>query len=232
MVHKGKKYQNNFNLIQNNSEYSLNDACNLIKDFVSYKFDESVDISVIVKKDSKHPIVKGSVVLPHGNGKKARILLLVRDGDQNLSLKDKLNIDYVGGDGTINDIEQKLFPLNYDYVITTPDMLVNLKRIARVLGPKGLMPSINNGTVTSNIENTIDILQKGKIYFKSNKNGVINTSIGRVSFKPENIHDNFITVFGSILKIKPSTTKGYYIKSAFLTTTMGPSIKINFAKLK
>jgi len=231
-VHKGKKYQNNFKLIQNNSEYDLNDACSLIKDFVSYKFDESIDVSIIIKKDTKNPIVKGSVVLPHGNGKKSRILLLTRDGDQNTSLKDKLNIDCVGGNSTIEAIEKKSFPLNYDYIVTTPDMLVNLKKIARVLGPKGLMPSVNNGTVTTSIENTIDILQKGKIYFKSNKNGVINTSIGRMSFEPKNIHDNFIAIFGSILKIKPSTTKGYYIKSAFLSTTMGPSIKINFANLK
>jgi len=166
-------------------------------------------------------------MLPHGNGKKVRILLFIKDGDSDLSLKSKYDVDIVGGHSLIKKIESKTFDLNYNYIVTTPDTLSYLKPIAAILGPKNLMPSSKNETITTNIKQTVEDLRRGRMYIAPNKNGSLNLSIGRKSFKNEWIHDNFKTVHKLLKNLEHASKRKQCIHTIFLSSTMSSGIKIH-----
>lgn len=229
-MNKHKRYMNNIKLYKQFLLYSLKDAYNLIHSMKPAKFDESVDLSIRVKLDTKTQPIRKDLMLPNGNGKKVRILLILENGDDNTQLREKYKVDDIGGSNFIKNILNKKSNLNYNYIITTPKMFPQLKSIAKILGPKKLMPTIKDGTVTENIEETINNIHKGRINVRSNKNGVINVSIGRFSFTYKQIYDNFISLYNNIIKIKDSNQKNIQIKNISISTTMGPGIKINLNK--
>lgn len=223
----GKTYIKNLTLYESQSYYNIDDAYNIISKMVPARFNESIDISIIVKRDIKKPLLKSNLILPHGNGKKIRILLLINDGDNNVELKKLYGIDDIGGDFFIKNILEKKIALKYNYIITTPKMFPQLKPIAKILGPKGLMPTVKNDTVTDNIQEIITNLYKGKTNIKYNKDSTLNLSIGRRSFTYKQIHENLKAIYMAI-----TATKSTYIKNIFLASTMSPSIKINIDKFK
>jgi len=227
---KYKKYMNNTKLYESSLSYSLKDAYNLIHTMEPAKFNESVDISIRLKLNSKTQPIRSDLVLPNGNGKKIRVLLLIENGDNNDELRAKYKIDKIGGSILIKDILDKKINLIYDYIITTPKMFPQLKPIAKILGPKKLMPTIKNGTVTENIEKTLNSIYKGRISIRSNKYGVINLSMGRFSFTYKQIYDNFTSLYNNIIKIKDSNQKSIQIKNISISTTMSPGIKISLNK--
>jgi large subunit ribosomal protein L1 len=185
---------------------------------------------MLLKFDSKTQPIRTNLTLPNGNGKKIRILLLIDNGDNNEELRKKYNVDQIGGSLFIKDILDKKIDLIYNYVITTPQTFPQLKSIAKILGPKKIMPTIKNGTVTDDIETTINNIHKGKINIKSTKEGVINLSIGRCSFTYQQIYDNFKSLYNDIIKIKDSNKKNIQIKNISISTTMSPGIRVNLNK--
>lgn len=226
MINKSKRYRENLSLYDKNKTYNINDALTILKDMPSFNFDESIDMSVFIYGHNSSTSAKKKIMLPHGNGKKIKILLLIKDGDSNLSLMNKYNVDYIGGHSLIKKIESKMFDLNYNYIIATPDMLSYLKPIAAILGPKNLMPNSKNETITTNIKQTVEDLRRGRMYIAPNKNGSLNLSIGRKSFKNEWIHDNFETVHKLLKNLEHASKKKQCIHTIFLSSTMSSGIKI------
>lgn len=226
----GKRFKKNAKIYDNRKSYSLFEAYKIITNMEKVKFDESIDISLLIKQNSKNSSLKSDVILPHGNGKNIKLLLLLNNGDNNRDLIKKYKINSIGGESFIKNILDGVVPLKYSYVITTPDMFPKLKPIAKILGPKGLMPTVKNGTVSNNVEQAIDNIYKGQINIKSSKEGNINLSIGRCSFTYEQIYDNFKALYNKIVKIKPSSGKNIYIKNISISTTMSPGIKIHINK--
>jgi large subunit ribosomal protein L1 len=225
-----KKYIENTKLYEPSLFYSIEDIYNIYNKMKLAKFNESVDISILLKLDSKIQPIKGNITLPNGNGKKIRILLLVDNGDNNEELRKKYKVDKIGGSVFVKDILDKKINLIYDYVITTPKMFPQLKSIAKILGPKKIMPTMKNGTVTDNIEETVDNIQKGQISIKSNKEGIINLSLGRCSFTYQQIYDNFKSLYSHIIKMKDSNKKNIQIKRMSISTTMSPGIRVKLNK--
>lgn len=228
MVKRGKKYKANASLLDREQEYNIDDAIDILKKMSNYNFNESIDLSMSIKK----PTSKIYTTLPHGNGRKIRVLLISRDLENDENTRKKFLVDFVGGEDLIGQIEKGLVSLDYDYVITTPDMINSIKIIARILGPKKLMPSIKDGTIGDNILEMARNLRNGKICLKSSKNGSISVSLGRKSFPSMHIRENLINVFRSVIKSKTGPSSTNYVKSMNISTTMGPSISINFNNLK
>lgn len=225
-----KRYIKNATLYEQSSYYSLQEAYSIYKKMKPSCFDESVDVSMILKLESKAQSIRSNVILPNGNGKKLRILLLTDEVDNNNKLKDIYNVDEVGGNTFIKNLLEKKIKLNYDYVITTPKMFPQLKPIARILGQRKLMPTIKNNTVTNDIIDAVHNIRKSHVNIKSNKNGIINVSIGRCSFNCQQICDNFKSLHTHIVRLKDSNRKNIQIKKIFVSTTMSPSIKIKLNK--
>ena len=223
---KGKRYTESAKLVNKSQAYSVSEAIELVGKTASAKFDESVELHARLGVDGRNADqqVRGVVVLPHGTGKNVRVFVLAK-GD-NADIAEKSGADVVGGEEMIAKIQQGW--LDFDVCITTPDMMPIVGRVAKILGPKGLMPNPKSGTVTTNVAKAIADVKAGKVEYRLDKNNIIHVMIGKVSFGSEKLTDNFNTVMDAIVKAKPAAAKGTYIKSVTLSSTMGPGIKVDY----
>jgi len=225
MAHRGKKYLEALSKVDRNKRYDLEEGVKLLLDTSYAKFDEGVDMAVRLGVDPKKPdqMVRGTVVLPHGTGKKVRVLVFAK-GQKEKEAQDA-GADFVGGEDLIEKISKGW--LEFDKAIATPDMMGLVSKLGKILGPRGLMPNPKMGTVTFDLEKAIKEIKAGKVEFKVEKAGIVHVPIGKVSFGLQKLLDNIKSVLEVILRLKPPTSKGIYLKSIALTTTMGPGIKID-----
>ena len=225
----GKKYNDSAKLIETGKFYDVNEAVELAVKTGTAKFDETVEIHVRLGVDSRHADqqVRGAVVLPNGTGKTVRTLVIAK-GD-NAKAAQEAGSDFVGAEEMIAKIQNENW-LDYDVVIATPDMMGLVGRLGKVLGPRGLMPTPKAGTVTLDVAKAVAEAKAGKIEYRLDKTNIIHCPIGKVSFGAEKLQENFDTLMAAIVKAKPAATKGQYIKSCVVATTMGPGIKLNVAK--
>ena len=225
----GKKYNESAKLIEPGKLYDVNEAVELATKTGTAKFDETVEIHVRLGVDSRHADqqVRGAVVLPNGTGKDVKILVIAK-GDK-ADAATAAGADFVGAEEMIAKIQNENW-MDFDVVITTPDMMGMVGRLGKVLGPRGLMPTPKAGTVTPDVARAVNEAKAGKIEYRLEKTNIIHCPIGKVSFGAEKLQENFDTLMGAIIKAKPAATKGQYVKSCVLATTMGPGIKLNVAK--
>ena len=226
----GKKYTDSVKLIEKNRLYDPSEALGLVCQTSKAKFDETIEVHVRLGVDSRHADqqVRGAVVLPHGTGKVARVLVFAK-GDK-VAEAEAAGADYVGGDELIPRIQNDGW-LDFDVVVATPDMMGVIGRLGKVLGPKGLMPSPKAGTVTPDVAKAVTEAKAGKIEYRLDKTNIIHCPIGKASFGEAKLQENFDTLLSAIIKAKPAAAKGQYIKSCVVASTMGPGIKINQSKL-
>ncbi len=205
--------------------YTLEEACALVKEMTFTKFDASLDIDVRLGVDPRkaNQMVRGVVTLPHGTGKQVRVLVLC-SADAEAAAK-AAGADYVGLDEYIEKIKGGW--TDVDVIITQPAIMGKIGALGRILGPRGLMPNPKSGTVTVDVAKAVEEVKKGKIDFKVDKNGIVHTSIGKVSFTPEQMKENAREFINTLIKLKPATAKGTYLKSIYLSSTMGPGIKVD-----
>ena len=227
---RGKKYQESAKQIDKATLYDPKEGLELICKTASAKFDETVELHVKLGVDSRHADqqVRGAVVLPNGTGKTVRTLVFTK-GDKVQAALDA-GADYVGDQEYIDKITKENW-FDFDVVIASPDMMGMIGRLGKVLGPKGLMPSPKAGTVTPDVARAVKEAKAGKIEYRLDKTNIIHCPIGKVSFGEEKLRENFDTLMGAIIKAKPASAKGQYIKSCVVASTMGPGIKVNQAKL-
>ena len=226
----GKKYQDSVKLIDHLKQYDPDEAVSLVVQTGKAKFDETVEISVRLGVDPRHADqqVRGAVVLPHGTGRTIRVLVIAK-GDK-AKEAEAAGADFVGAEDMIAKIQQENW-FDFDVCVATPDMMGLVGRIGRVLGPKGLMPNPKSGTVTMDVTKAIHEIKAGKVEYRLDKTAIIHCPIGKVSFGPEKLAENFNTLLDAIIKAKPAASKGQYIRSCVLATTMGPGVKVNPNKL-
>ncbi|MDR3237661.1 MAG: 50S ribosomal protein L1 [Spirochaetia bacterium] len=221
MVH-GKKIRNAKAKVDKTVLYAVNDAIQAMRDLKFASFDESIDLSIkLVYKSFQN--IRGSAVLPAGTGKEKKVLVICK-GDKQQEAKDA-GADYVGGDEIIEKIQGGW--IDFQAVVATPDMMKQVGKLGAVLGRKGLMPKPKSGTVTDDVKGIIKELKGGRVEYRADKTGVIHMNIGKLSFDDSSISDNFKAFYNQIVKDKPSDAKGNYIKSVYVSSTMGPGIKIN-----
>ena len=227
---RGKKYQTSAKQIDRAALYESKDAFELICKTASAKFDETVELHVKLGVDSRHADqqVRGAIVLPHGTGKTARVLVFAK-GDKADAAREA-GADYVGDMDMVEKIQKENW-FDFDVVVASPDMMGVVGRLGKLLGPKGLMPSPKAGTVTPDVAKAVQEVKAGKIEYRLDKTNIIHCPIGKVSFGAEKLNDNFNTLMGAIVKAKPSAAKGQYIKSCVTASTMGPGVKVNTARL-
>lgn len=226
----GKKYQDSIKLIEKTKLYDSDEALSLVCQTAKAKFDETVEAHIRLGVDSRHADqqVRGAIVLPHGTGKVVRTLVFAR-GDKAEAAK-AAGADYVGAEEFVTKITAENW-FEFDVVIATPDMMGVIGRLGKVLGPKGLMPNPKAGTVTMDVARAVTEAKAGKIEYRLDKTNIIHCPIGKASFGAEKLTENFVTLMSAIIKAKPASAKGQYIKSCVVTSTMGPGIKVNAAKL-
>jgi len=220
-----KRYNSNFEKINRDKEYSLDEAVDLLSNFSHPKFDESVELAINLGVDPKHAdqIVRGTVALPNGIGKDIKVLVFARD---DLAEEAKnAGADFVGADDMVEKVRGGWTDI--DVVVAAPDMMAEVGKLGKILGPRGLMPNPKIGTVTKDIAKAVSEVKAGKIEFRVEKNGLIHNSIGKISFSKEKIVENAKVFIGAILKAKPQAAKGVYIKKITMTSTMGPGIKLD-----
>ncbi len=222
----GKKYTDSRKLVESSKLYDVNEALDLAVKTKVAKFDETVEVHVRLGVDSRHADqqVRGAVVLPNGTGKTVRIMAFAK-GDA-LKAAEEAGADYFGGEEYVAKIQNEGW-MDFDVVIATPDMMGLVGRLGKVLGPRGMMPSPKAGTVTPDIAKAIAEAKAGKIEYRLDKTNIIHCPIGKVSFGAEKLQENFDTLLGAIIKAKPASAKGQYVRSCVVATTMGPGIKIN-----
>ena len=225
----GKKYNESAKLIETGKLYDVEEAVAVAVKTSTAKFDETVEIHVRLGVDSRHADqqVRGAVVLPNGTGKKVRTLVIAK-GD-NAKAAEEAGSDFVGAEEMVAKIQNENW-LDFDVVIATPDMMGVVGRLGKVLGPRGLMPTPKAGTVTPDVARAVTEAKAGKIEYRLDKTNIIHCPIGKVSFGAEKIQENFDALMSAIIKAKPAATKGQYIKSCTIATTMGPGVKLNVAK--
>ncbi|MBO4433296.1 MAG: 50S ribosomal protein L1 [Clostridia bacterium] len=225
----GKKYNESAKLIEKGKLYDLEEAVEVAVKTGSAKFDETVEVHVRLGVDSRHADqqVRGAVVLPNGTGKTIRTLVLTK-GD-NAEAAKAAGADFVGAEDMVAKIQNENW-MDFDVVIASPDMMGMVGRLGKVLGPRGLMPSPKAGTVTPDVAKAVTEAKAGKIEYRLDKTNIIHCPIGKVSFGPEKVKENLEAVMAAIVKAKPAATKGQYIKSCVLATTMGPGVKLNVAR--
>jgi len=228
-VFRGKKYKESAKLIDSAKLYDPSEALDLVVATSKAKFDETIELHLRLGVDSRHADqqVRGAVVLPHGTGKTVRVLVFAK-GDK-ASDAEAAGADYVGAEDMVAKIQNENW-FDFDVIVATPDMMGLVGRLGKVLGPKGLMPNPKAGTVTMDVKKAIADLKAGKIEYRLDKTNIIHCPIGKASFGKEKLEENFRALFDAVMKAKPAAAKGQYIKSAVVTSTMGPGIKINPAK--
>lgn len=227
---RGKKYNEVAKLVDTTMLYDTIDAIDLVQKTSVTKFDATVEAHIRLGVDSRHADqqVRGAVVLPHGTGKTVRVLVFAK-GDKAQEALDA-GADFVGAEDLIPKIQNDNW-FGFDVVVATPDMMGVVGRLGRVLGPKGLMPSPKAGTVTMDVTKAVNDIKAGKIEYRLDKTNIIHVPVGKVSFGSEKLSDNFQTLMSAIIKAKPQAAKGQYLKSVVLSTTMGPGVKVNAAKI-
>ena len=226
----GKKYIEAAKNIERGNLYGKEEAIALVKKTAVAKFDETIEAHIRTGCDGRHADqqIRGAVVLPHGTGKKVRILVFAKDAKAEEAKA--AGADYVGGMELIEKIQKENW-FDFDVVVATPDMMGVVGRIGRVLGPKGLMPNPKAGTVTMDVTKADNDIKAGKIEYRLDKTNIVHVPIGKASFSEEQLADNFQTLIDALNKARPAAVKGQYLKSVTLTSTMGPGVKINPAKL-
>ncbi len=227
---RGKKYKDSANLIDKAKLYDVDEAFGSVCQTAKAKFDETIEVHVRLGVDSRHADqqVRGAVVLPHGTGKTVRTLVFAR-GDL-AKAAEEAGADYVGAEDYVEKIQKQGW-LDFEVIIATPDMMGVIGRLGKILGPKGLMPNPKAGTVTTDVAKAVTEAKAGKIEYRLDKTNIIHCPIGKASFGAEKLAENFNTLMGAIIKAKPASAKGQYIKSCTIASTMGPGIKVNAAKL-
>ena len=222
----GKNYNESAKLVEKDRLYEVDEAMDLAVKTKSAKFDETVEIHVRLGVDSRHADqqVRGAVVLPNGTGKDVRVLVICKGDNQKAA--QEAGADFVGAEELVAKIQNENW-LDFDVVIATPDAMGLIGRLGKVLGPRGLMPSPKAGTVTPDVAKAVTEAKAGKIEYRLDKTNIIHCPIGKVSFGPEKLAENFNALMGAIVKAKPAATKGQYVKSCVIATTMGPGIKLN-----
>ena len=225
----GKKYVESAKLIDRASFYETEEAVALVKKSATAKFDETVEVHIRTGCDGRHAEqqIRGAVVLPHGTGKKVRVLVFAKGAKADEA--EAAGADFVGGEELIPKIQNENW-FEFDVVVATPDMMGVVGRLGRVLGPKGLMPNPKAGTVTMDVTKAINEIKAGKIEYRLDKTNIVHVPVGKVSFTEEQLADNFQAIMDAIVKAKPSSLKGTYLKNITLASTMGPGVKVNTSK--
>lgn len=226
---KGKRYQEAAKLRDKTTLYEAPEAIALVKQVASAKFDETIEVHLKMGLDGRHADqqIRGAVVLPHGTGKKVRVLAFAK-GDKAEEAA-AAGAEFVGAEELVPKIQKEGW-LDFDKVVATPNMMSVVGRLGRILGPKGLMPNPKAGTVTMDIGKAVQELKAGKIEYRLDKTNIVHVPIGKASFTEEQLNENFQTLIDAIMKAKPAAAKGQYIRSATVTSTMGPGVKLNPAK--
>ena len=227
---RGKKYVEAAKAIERGTLYDVAEAVSLVKKTAIAKFDETIEAHIRTGCDGRHADqqIRGAVVLPHGTGKKVRILVFAKDAKAEEAKA--AGADYVGGDELIPKIQNENW-FEFDVVVATPDMMGIVGRLGRILGPKGLMPNPKAGTVTMDVAKAIQDIKAGKIEYRLDRANIIHVPLGKASFTEEQITDNFQTLIEAIIKARPAAVKGQFLKSVTLSSTMGPGVKINPMRL-
>lgn len=227
---RGKKYLESAKLVDRTTQYDPAEAVSLVKKTAVAKFDETVEAHIRLGVDGRHADqqVRGAVVLPHGTGKKVRVLVFAK-GDK-ATEAEAAGADFVGAEELIPKIQNDGW-FEFDVVVATPDMMGVVGRLGRVLGPKGLMPNPKAGTVTMDVTKAVNDIKAGKIEYRLDKANIVHCPIGKASFSEEQLSDNFNTLMEALIKAKPASAKGQYMKSVTLTSTMGPGVKVNPLKI-
>ena len=226
----GKKYLEAAKAVDRSIQYDPADAISTVKKLATAKFDETIEVHIKTGCDGRHADqqIRGAVVLPHGTGKQVRVLVFAKGAKADEAVA--AGAEFVGAEELIPRIQNDGW-FDYDVVVATPDMMGVVGRLGRVLGPKGLMPNPKAGTVTMDVTKAVNDIKAGKIEYRLDKTNIIHVPVGKASFTSEQLNDNFQSLMGAINKAKPSSLKGQYIKSAVLTSTMGPGEKLNVVKI-
>lgn len=221
-----KKYNAALTLVDTKKVYSIEEACELVKKTSTVKFDATVDVSLHINVDTKQADqqIRGTLILPHGNGKTKKIVAIT---NTKLEEAKAAGADFAGGKELLEKMKVENW-FDFDVIVATPDMMGELGKMGRILGPKGLMPNPKTGTVTMNLAQAIKEIKLGKVEYRLDKDSNMHLSIGRVSFETSDLVDNLKALINQLIKVKPSAIKGVYVKTAVVSTTMGPSIKFNF----
>jgi large subunit ribosomal protein L1 len=222
---RSKRYKNLITKIDRTQEYPLEQAVRLLKEAASARFDETVEIAMRLGVDPRHAdqMVRGTVALPNGTGKKIRILVLSKG--ENVEKAKAAGADYAGLDEYVEQIQKGW--LDFDVVVATPDVMSVVGKLGKILGTRGLMPNPKSGTVTPDIETAVKEIKAGKIDFRVDKTGIIHSGVGKVSFNEEKLVENIRTFIGTVVRLKPAASKGTYLKSISISSTMGPGIFVD-----
>ncbi len=225
MSKRGKKYVEARRKIDRTKRYDLEEALGLVPETAYTRFDESVDVAIKLGVDPKKPdqMVRGTVILPHGTGKEVRVLVFAQ-GEKEKEAREA-GADYVGGEELVEKISNGW--LEFDKAIATPDIMKVVSKLGKILGPRGLMPTPKVGTVTFEVDKAVKDIKSGKVEFKVDKAGILHVSVGKVSFGQEKLMENILALLGSVVKAKPASSKGAYLRGFALSTTMGPGIKVD-----
>ena len=230
MAKKGKKYQEAVQKVDSTKFYSVEEAIKLAKETSTVNFDASVEVAfrlgIDVRKNDQQ--IRGAVVLPNGTGKTQRVLVFAKG--EKLKEAEAAGADFVGDSEYINKINQGWF--DFDVIVATPDMMGEVGKLGRVLGPKGLMPNPKTGTVTMDVTKAVQEIKAGKVEYRAEKSGIVHAAIGKVSFDADKLVENFNTLKDVLAKAKPASSKGTYFKTVAVTTTMGPGIKIDPSEVR
>jgi len=230
MAKKGKKYQEALSKFDKNNYFNATEALGVVVEIASAKFDETVEAHIKLGVDSRHADqqVRGAVVLPNGTGKTNRVLVFAKG--EKAKEAEAAGADFVGAEDLVTKIQSENW-FDFDVIVATPDMMGLVGRLGRVLGPKGLMPNPKSGTVTFEVEKAINEIKAGKVEYRLDKTNIIHVPVGKVSFGKEKLAENFHALMEAVVKAKPSAAKGQYLRSVVVTSTMGPGIKINPARV-
>jgi len=225
----GKKYVDSEKLYDPQTAYDPEEACDLAVQTSKAKFDETIELSCRLNVDPRHADqqVRGAIVLPHGTGKTVRVVVVTK-GDK-VKEAEEAGADFVGGEELVQKIKNENW-FDFDVIVATPDMMGVIGRVGRILGPKGLMPNPKSGTVTMDITKAVNDIKAGKVEYRVDKTAIIHCPIGKASFGKEKLNENLQVLMEAIVKAKPAVAKGIYLRSVYLSSTMGPSIKVNSLK--
>ncbi|MCX7816568.1 MAG: 50S ribosomal protein L1 [Syntrophales bacterium] len=230
MAKRGKSYLEVKKKLIPGKRYTLKEAVNIVVQTARAKFDETVDVAIKLGVNPQHAdqMVRGSVVLPHGLGKQVRVLVFSKGEKEKEALE--AGADYVGGEELIEKIKEGW--LDFDRVVATPDMMGSVGKLGKILGPRGLMPNPKMGTVTFDVGRVVKELKAGRVEFRVERAGIVHTPVGKVSFGPEKLLENIMAVLETIIRLKPASSKGAYLRGIALSTTMGPGIKVDPLSVK
>lgn len=230
MAKRGKKYQDSLKEFDKNEYFESDEAIGVVIKTAKAKFDETVELHCRLGVDSRYADqqVRGAVVLPHGTGKTKKVLVIAKADKQEEARE--AGADYVGAEDMVEKIQKENW-FDFDVIVATPDTMGLIGRLGKVLGPKGLMPNPKSGTVTFELEKAIKDIKAGKVEYRLDKANIIHCPVGKVSFGPEKLQENFNAIMSAIIKAKPAAAKGKYLRSVTLTSTMGPGVKVNSSKI-